>query len=169
MGCLVSDGIDNPCGYRSGGITNIWVANRSEISAITYGGTAGRVDAITMVATKKFYAIGFSKGFGSYDQTGGSANGQKTVMQTITFQTSDSTEETKTAYEAIHLADDLVFVIRDANGERKIFGQISGLEATEVKNLSGLKADDFAGFSAIIAGSNPGFAIQLEDSVVLTV
>ena len=167
MGCLVTNDISAVCDFLAGGVNQVFVTNRENLASFTVAGTAGRVDTIVLFSAKRWFSVDTSKGFTTYEEVAAKANGQKTVKQTVSIQTPDSSQETKNAYEELALSDDLLFVMRNAQGERKIFGLTNGLEGDEVKRVSGANAEDFAGFSGVFSGSNKGFALDLEDALAV--
>lgn len=169
MGCQITSGIDDPCGYSQGGVKAIYVTNRADIASFTTAGTAGRIDSITMAVGKVFFPIGFAKGFANYEEGGVKGNGSKFMTQTLSFQTGDSSQETANAYEEIYLANDLAFILENNNGGRFAFGFQTGMEATEVKRMGGTKPEDFAGFMATISGTNNGFALELASALTIPV
>ena len=62
-------GLPQNCEQNVGGVKKVYIANRSDVSAVALDDTSHMVKTITMESTKKFKSYGFKKGAASFTST----------------------------------------------------------------------------------------------------
>ena len=139
-------GLAKDCTPSMGGILEALIANRDDISAVTI--TEGKVSAITMAQSATFKRYAFARNTGSLssnyniDQT----TGVRYVASDLVLMFNRM--ETAKRVEISALAqNDLVVIVKDANGKYWYLGYDEPVNATAGDGLTGTARGDRNGYS----------------------
>ena len=147
-----------------GGIVEIYAANRDEIGEITV--TDDRISAIT-TGTGKFKRYSFPRNTGSM-----SSNYQINLENGTRFVATDlvvvfNRMETAKRVEMSALAqNDLVLVVKDANGKYWFLGKDEPVKATAGDGLTGTARADRNGYSMTFQDNSPELPYEVDEKVI---
>lgn len=171
-GCVTSTGWLVPaCADRFGipGIDRdeIWMANHSEITAYTSGGTH-QISALTFASTKVMVKLAAHKETGKFgEELVVAPNAGNHYTQNFSFRVIDDDDATVKAIE--DLVDvDLVFVVKKRNGKYFLLGESGGLQLSENVADSGATSGDDTGEMLTFTGLNLGKMKEFFDTDVST-
>ncbi len=155
MACAITAGISKSCGYKVGGLNQLWLANYAEISGITSSAT-------TFITTgNTWYEFEFEKNTGSFVSELVVNNGQKSINHSVSFSLTDKSQASLTQLDNISLGK-FVSTCKDKNAVKYILGRINGLEATIASIGSGANETDSSLIQVTLAG------LQTEHAFVYT-
>lgn len=142
-------GIANDCASNMGGIVTVYLANKSDVSAVTV--TSNKVTAITMDSSAKFKTYSFRPNTSSMSSNYqvNLENGTKFVQTdlVLVFNRMDTTKRV----EVVAMAQgELVAMVRDANGLLWFLGFDAPLVLSAGDGLSGTARADRNGYSATL-------------------
>lgn len=140
------NGITNDCAANMGGILEVYVANKSDVSAVTT--TTGKVTGITMASSAKFKVYHFKPGTSSL-----TSNYQVNQENGVQYVQSDlqmvfNRMETAKRIEISALAQgEMVAIVKDANGLYWFLGMDAPLVISAGDGLTGTARGDRNGYS----------------------
>jgi len=159
MGCELTAGLAGICAYSASGCERLWLANKSEISGVTYNADSDITGLTFLTTGGTFYEIvGASDSITFQDDL--QINGaRKNFLQTVNFAVDAMTGGTVLEIlEAIGLAS-LVAVVKCADGTFRGLGfKGSGLRATVMTETSGTSAGNDSALNVSLAGNATGKA-----------
>lgn len=178
MGCELINGIVCDCTYSASGVEKLWVANKSEISGVTYN-AGGEITWITfydpmyqsngtlITATgQTFYEICPSVDSCTYTDDLQISGSRRNFLQTINFGLGSISPTVLVTLETIGLSN-LVAVVKTADGEYRAMGvKGSGLRTTIMTENSGTATANDAAIAVTISGNAKGKASFLADACV---
>lgn len=167
MGCELTAGLAGICAYSASGVERLWLANKAEVSGVTYNAN-GEVTGLTWTTTGgTFYEI-----VGALDsitfQDDLQINGsRRNFLQTVNFGVAAvSGGSTVEILETIGLGN-LIAVVKTAEGYFRALGiKGSGLRATVMAETSGTAAGNDGALNVTIAGNATGKASFVAASVM---
>lgn len=166
--CLITSGVTLSCGeYNTAGLSNIYIANQSEISAITYD-VNGQVTGITMDPGKVFFEYEFGEDTAFFTQPFTNTNGNIAYTQSLEFRIPNEDQEIINTLSQLDFAK-MTIIVKKRNGKFFILGETNPLKRTGGENSSGTAATDASGVQIILTGGGPGPARQVASTVVTTV
>lgn len=134
-------GLVNDCATSMGGIAEAYIANREDVKAVTV--SDDKITAITMADSAKFKRYYFRPQTGSFTSTlnVNPQNGVNYVSTDIVLQFTRM-ETTKRVEIAALSVNDLVLIVKDANGVYWYFGYDNPVNASAGDGQSGTARDD---------------------------
>lgn len=142
-------GLINDCAANMGGIKEVYLANKADVSAITV--TSNKVTAITMASTAKFHKYTFRPNTSSM-----SSNWQVNVENGVAYVQTDlmmvfNRMETTKRVEVVAMAQgELVAMVRDCNGVLWFLGEEAPLFLSAGDGLTGTARTDRNGYSVTL-------------------
>lgn len=168
MACSTTlSGILRDCEANAGGIKEILLATRDDVTAVTLDSTGEKVSAITMATSKKFKAFYFKQGQASMTQTpqfneAGDYAGEEIVVS-ANFAKMDSTKRLQ--MNAISVAE-LYGIVRDANDIYWLVGYDFPLLRNGGESATGANKTDFNHFGWQAHAMDNQLAYEVPASVV---
>lgn len=177
--CLLNKDIlqSTACGYSLKQITDLYLANYSDVTATTIGkptepaeATGVEVLTITLNASAKFYHIEPAKDSATYDdalQVGD--GGSKYRTSTVTFNISGTyTPDMVDVIDALSLGR-YVIVAKLSDGTYIMFGRLTPMEANATSLQSAAEATGFNGITVTFTNNNTEAPLPLSEAAVATV
>ena len=155
-------GLVKDCAPSLGGIVEVLAANRDEIGEITI--TEEKVSAI---ANGKFKRYQFNRNTGSMTSTYNInlENGTKYVSTDVVLVFNRM--ETAKRVEILALAqNDLVLIVKDANGKYWLLGKDEAVVMTAGDAQSGTARADRNGYSVTLQDNSPVLPYEVEEDIV---
>ena len=142
-------GLTNDCAANMGGISEVYLANKADVSAITL--TTDKVTGITMNSTAKFKAYHFRPNTSSM-----SSNYQVNVENGVAYVQTDllmvfNRMETTKRVEVVAMAQgELIAIVKDSNGVYWLLGEENPLLLSAGDGLTGTARTDRNGYSVTL-------------------
>ena len=139
-------GILNDCAASMGGIVEVYIANHSDVSAVTV--TSGQVTAISMASSAKFHKYAFPRNTGSLSSNYqiDDAAGSKFVQSDLVLQF-NRMDTTKRVEISALAQGELAVIVKDANGSYWYLGLDAPVKASAGDGLTGTARADRNGYS----------------------
>lgn len=178
--CLLNRDIllSTACGYSLKQITDLYLANYSDVTATTIGKPTTKPEAtggvqvltITMKADAKFYHIEPAKDSATYDdalQVGD--GGSKYRTSTVTFNISGAyTPDMVDVIDALSLGR-YIIVAKLSDGTYVMFGRLTPMEANATSLQSAAEATGFNGITVTFTNNNTEAPLPLSEAAINTV
>lgn len=183
--CLLNQDIllSTACGYSLKQITDLYLANYSDVTATTIGKPTGETEAtgeaeatgvevltITMKVDAKFYHIEPAKDSATYDdalQVGD--GGSKYRTSTVTFNISGAyTPDMVDVIDALSLGR-YIIVAKLSDGTYVMFGRLTPMEANATSLQSAAEATGFNGITVTFTNNNTEAPLPLSAEAIKTV
>lgn len=174
MSCVcenISGGISLTCSNNIGGIKEIYVTEKCNISSITLGSPDDSISAITMVGVTKFYKFEFTKNSSSYTEVtnSDSTNGTELTTQTVILKLNRREKTKRDALELLGKFKNLAIIVKDNNDLIMLFGENNGMNRTTQEGGSGVTKTDANGYTITFVGEEPDEANFMSAAVLATV
>ena len=153
-------GILKDCASNMGGVVEVYIANSSDVTAVTK--TSDKVTAITMNSTAKFKKYQFNPETSSL-----SSNYQVNRQNGTIFVQSDllmvfNRMETTKRIEITALAQgELVVIVKDANGLYWLLGEYEPVVISAGDGLTGTARADRNGYSITLQDNSPEMSSEI--------
>lgn len=183
--CLLNQDIllSTACGYSLKQITDLYLANYSDVTTTTIGKPTGETETtgeaettgvevltITMKANAKFYHIEPAKDSATYDdalQVGD--GGSKYRTSTVTFNISGAyTPDMVDVIDALSLGR-YIIVAKLSDGTYVMFGRLTPMEANATSLQSAAEATGFNGITVTFTNNNTEAPLPLSENAINTV
>ena len=167
MGCELTAGLAGICAYSASGVERLWLANKSEVSGVTYN-TNSEITGITFTTTGgTFYEIVPALDSATFQDDLQINGSRRNFLQTVNFGVAAvSGGSVMEILETIGLGN-LVAVVKTADGYFRALGiKGSGLRATVMTETSGTAAGNDGALNVSIAGNATGKASFVAASVM---
>lgn len=158
-------GLVKDCNPSMGGIIEALIANKESVSEITI--SSDKVSAITMATSAKFKKYSFARNTGSLtsaytiDQTTGARYvASDLVLVFNRMETAKRVEITALAQ------NDLVVIVKDANGKYWLLGKDEPVNATGCDGLSGTVRTDRNGYSITLQDNSPEMPYEVDGDII---
>lgn len=157
-------GLVKDCAPSMGGIVEALIANFDDISEVTI--TDNKVSAITMASSAKFHRYSFARNTGSLtsNYTIDPATGVRFVASDLVLQF-NRMETTKRVEISALAQNDLVVIVKDANGKYWFLGKDEPVNATAGDGLTGTARADRNGYSITLQDNS----LEMPYEVVATI
>lgn len=157
--------IARDCTPSQGGIRRAYYANFSDVSAITV--TSGKISAITMAASSKFYQIDLPKQTGSLSSNWqvNNDNGTKYV-QTDLLMVFNRMETTKRTAMMALAQGDYAFIVEDNNGAFWYLGKEEPVVISAGDGLTGTQRADRNGYSVTMQDASSELPYEVDGSII---
>ena len=142
-------GLTNDCAANMGGIVEVYLANKGDVSAVTV--TSDKVTAITMVSSAKFKKYYFRPNTSSM-----SSNYQVNAENGVAYVQTDllmvfNRMETTKRVEVVAMAQgELCAIVKDANGVYWLLGEEAPMLLSAGDGLTGTARSDRNGYSVTL-------------------
>ena len=166
MACnQILSGLVKDCSPSMGGITEVLLANREDISAVT--AEAGKVTEITMASTAKFKRYTFARNTGSMTSTYNidQASGVRYVTTDLLLQFNRM--ETAKRVEISALAvNDLVAIVKDANGIYWYLDYDEPVNASAGDGQTGTARGDANRYTIALQDNSKAMPMEVDSTII---
>jgi hypothetical protein len=153
------------CSPSMGGIVEVLFANREDVQQVTL--SDDMVNAITMANSKKFVKFQFARNTGSMSSnyTIDPTTGVKFVTTDLVLVFNRMETTKRVAINAL-MQNELVAIVKDANGKYWYLGFDEALTATAGDGLTGTARADRNGYSATLQDNSHEMPYEVDESIV---
>lgn len=166
MACnQILNGLVRDCAPSMGGIVEALAINKEYISKIT--AADGKVNEVTLVDNEKFKAFYFARNTGSMTSTYtlDPATGVRYVTTDLVLMFNRM--ETAKRVEITALAqNELVLIVKDANGKYWLLGKDEPVMATAGEGVTGTARSDRNGYSITLQDTSLEMPYEVEESII---
>ena len=166
MACnQILSGLVKDCSPSMGGITEVLLANREDVSAVT--AVSGKISEITMASSAKFKRYTFARNTGSMTSTYtiDQASGVKYVTTDLLLQFNRM--ETAKRVEISALAvNDLVAIVKDANGIYWYLGYDEPVNASAGDGQTGTARGDANRYTITLQDNSKEMPMEVDSTIV---
>lgn len=158
-------GLVKDCSPSMGGITEVLLANREDVSAVT--AVSGKISEITMASSAKFKRYTFARNTGSMTSTYtiDQASGVKYVTTDLLLQFNRM--ETAKRVEISALAvNDLVAIVEDANGIYWYLGYDEPVNASAGDGQTGTARGDANRYTITLQDNSKEMPMEVDSTIV---
>lgn len=158
-------GLVKDCSPSMGGITEVLLANREDVSAVT--ANSGKISEITMASSAKFKRYSFARNTGSMTSTYtiDQASGVKYVTTDLLLQFNRM--ETAKRVEISALAvNDLVAIVKDANGIYWYLGYDEPVNASAGDGQTGTARGDANRYTITLQDNSKEMPMEVDSTIV---
>lgn len=158
-------GLVRDCNPSMGGIVEALIANSIDVTGVTI--TDNEVSAITMAQSAKFKRYAFARNTGSLSSnyTIDQATGVRYVASDLVLQFNRM--ETAKRVEISALAqNDLVVIVKDANGKYWYLGYDEPVNATAGDGLTGTARADRNGYSITLQDNSHEMPYEVDPDII---
>lgn len=158
-------GLVRDCSPNMGGIVEALIANFVDVTAVSV--SDNRISAITMATSAKFKRYSFARNTGSLSSnyTIDPASGVRYVASDLVLQFNRM--ETAKRVEISALAqNDLVVIVKDANGKYWYLGKDEPVNATAGDGLTGTARADRNGYSITLQDNSLEMPFEVDPDIV---
>ncbi len=158
-------GLVKDCSPSMGGITEVLLANREDVSAVT--ADTGKVTEITMASSAKFKKYSFARNTGSMTSTYtiDQASGVRYVTTDLLLQFNRM--ETAKRVEISALAvNDLVAIVKDANGIYWYLGYDEPVNASAGDGQTGTARSDANRYTITLQDNSKEMPMEVDSTIV---
>ena len=158
-------GLTRDCTPSMGGIVEVYLANRADITAVTV--TSGVITAITKDTGKKFYKYTFARNTGSLSSnyTIDDTTGAKFVVSDLLMVFNRMETAKRLEISALAQAE-LVAVVGDANGKYWYLGYDEPLVISAGDGLTGTARSDRNGYSITLQDNSAEMPMEVDSTTV---
>lgn len=167
MSCELLTGIQGICEYQTSGVERLWLANKADISTVSYN-VDGQVTGITMASTgATFYEVVPALDTATYADDLAVAGSRRNFAQTITFGVAALNQSLVEVINTLGLGQFVAIVAFD--GGYRLFGHLgSGLRASAMTDVSGTAEGNDGAIEVTLSGNNKGKAPFVAEAVLTT-
>lgn len=158
-------GLVKDCSPSMGGITEVLLANREDVSAVT--ANTGKITEITMASSAKFKKYTFARNTGSMTSTYtiDQASGVKYVTTDLLLQFNRM--ETAKRVEISALAvNDLVAIVKDANGIYWYLGYDEPVNASAGDGQTGTARGDANRYTITLQDNSKEMPMEVDSTII---
>ena len=158
-------GLVKDCSPSMGGITEVLLANREDVSAVT--ADTGKVTEITMASSAKFKKYSFTRNTGSMTSTYNidQASGVRYVTTDLLLQFNRM--ETAKRVEISALAvNDLVAIVKDANGIYWYLGYDEPVNASAGDGQTGTARGDANRYTITLQDNSKEMPMEVDSTII---
>lgn len=158
-------GLVKDCSPSMGGITEVLLANREDVSAVT--ADSGKISEITMASSAKFKRYTFARNTGSMTSTYtiDQASGVRYVTTDLLLQFNRM--ETAKRVEISALAvNDLVAIVKDANGIYWYLGYDEPVNASAGDGQTGTARGDANRYTITLQDNSKDMPMEVDSTII---
>lgn len=158
-------GLVRDCSPSMGGIVEALIANKEDITEIS--ASSDMISSITMATSAKFKRYAFARNTGSLasNYTIDQATGVRYVVSDLVLMFNRM--ETAKRIEISALAqNDLVVIVKDANGKYWLLGKDEPVNATAGDGLTGTARADRNGYSITLQDNSLEMPYEVDQSII---
>jgi hypothetical protein len=166
MGCELVSGLAGVCAYSASGVERLWVANKSEISGLTYN-SGGELTGVSFTTTGgTFYEIVPALDSATFQDDLAINGSRRNFLQTVNFGVASLSASTLQTLETIGLAN-LAAIVKTAEGDFRALGiKGAGLRTTVMTETSGTQAGNDSAIQVTLAGNASGKASYVSAALI---
>ena len=164
--CITLTGYSKDCQDQVGGIEEIYIAEHSDVTAVTDNGS-GTVTAITPTGST-FYTFEVDKENSSYTETIQKNQEAGTLFfeTTLSFMIKKQSATIRTEVAALAKGN-LMVIVKLNTGVYKLLGRINGLDMTSSSTAqSGQAFGDMNGYTLELNGKEPDESYFVDSSII---
>ena len=169
----LTGGITLGCDNNIGGIVELYITEKSNVSSVTLSSPGDEISAFTMAGSPAavFYKFEFNKNTSSYteEENNDQASGRTLVTQTINLVLNRREKSKRDVLLLVGKRKDLVAVVKDANGLYWYFGETLGINLTTNSGGSGVAKTDANQYVLTFVGEEPSPANTVEAAALTAV
>ena len=156
MGCEILNGIVGFCDYSASGVERLWLANKSQIDAISYD-ASGVTTGLTFTSTgDTFYEIVPALDSCTFQDDLQISGSRRNFLQTVNFGVGSLTPAVLSTLEDLGLSN-MVAIVKTAEGDYRGLGfKGAGMRTTVMTETSGTQAGNDGSLAVTISGSAKG-------------
>ena len=158
-------GLVKDCSPSMGGITEVLLANREDVSAVT--ADTGKVTEITMASSAKFKRYTFARNTGSMTSTYtiDQASGVRYVTTDLLLQF-NRMETAKRVEISVLAVNDLVAIVKDANGIYWYLGYDEPVNASAGDGQTGTARGDANRYTITLQDNSKEMPMEVDSTIV---
>lgn len=158
-------GLVRDCSPSMGGITEVLLANREDVSVVT--ADAGKVTEITMASTAKFKRYTFARNTGSMTSTYtiDQASGVRYVTTDLLLQF-NRMETAKRVEISVLAVNDLVAIVKDANGIYWYLGYDEPVNASAGDGQTGTARGDANRYTITLQDNSKEMPMEVDSTII---
>ena len=158
-------GLVKDCSPSMGGITEVLLANREDVSAVT--ADSGKVTEITMASSAKFKRYAFARNTGSMTSTYtiDQASGVRYVTTDLLLQF-NRMETAKRVEISVLAVNDLVAIVKDANGIYWYLGYDEPVNASAGDGQTGTARGDANRYTITLQDNSKEMPMEVDSTIV---
>ena len=168
MSCSqVLNGIAADCQTNVGGVREVYIANYSDVTAVTLDETSNMIKTITMADTAKFKKYAFKKNTSSMTSTLNvdPANGVNFVQTDLTVVFAK--QETVKRMEIAKLSlGELRVIVLDANGKYWFLGKEEFVSATSGTAETGTNRTDGNRYQIVLTDYSSSYPYEVDPTII---
>lgn len=163
----IFSGLPANCDANRGGIQVVYIANRSDVSAIKLNTEGDEIATITMTDTAKFHAYHFKKGAASFTSTFtlDNANGVNYVSTVVSINFAKMETAKRIEMQALSLGEMAVIVL-DANGKYWYLGYDDPVYASAGTGVTGTARTDANQYTIELTDESEALPYEIPADVV---
>lgn len=157
------------CEGNTGGVQKIYIADYSNVTAITEAGTPKEVTALTLTTGTQFYEFEVNRNTSSIEETANIniENGTTFFTQTINLMLKRRDADKRDAIEKLTAGQKkLRVIVLDSNGNYWLAGQGEGAYVTEITGGSGIAKGDSNGYDVVISAEEQVQMITVDPAII---
>ena len=153
------------CSPSMGGIVEVMFANKEDVQEVTL--LEDMVNAITMSSSKKFVKFQFARNTGSMSSnyTIDPTTGVKFVTTDLVLVFNRMETSKRVSIKAL-IQNDLVAIVKDANGKYWYLGYDEALNATAGDGLTGTARADRNGYSVTLQDNSHEMPYEVNSEII---
>lgn len=158
-------GLVRDCAPSMGGIVEALIANKENVTGITI--SSDMVSAITMASSAKFKRYAFARNTGSLtsNYTIDPATGVRFVTSDLVLQFNRMETAKRVEISALS-QNDLVVIVKDANGKYWLLGKDEPVNATAGDGLTGTARADRNGYSITLQDNSLEMPYEVDEDII---
>jgi hypothetical protein len=167
----LTEGILKGCDNNYGGITELYLTEKSNVDTVTRTSPGNQISAITMIPGKVFYKFEFNKNTSTFTEvtTSDQGVGSEVCTQTISLILNRREQDKRDTLLLLGKFKELAAIVKDSNKKYWYPGEENGMLLTEKNSESGTAKTDRNGYTLTIVGEEDEDACEVEESAVLAV
>lgn len=163
----VLGGLPQNCEQNVGGVKKVYIANRSDVTAVAVDETSHMIKTITMDTSKKFKSYGFKKGAASFASTAtiDNANGVYFVQTVVSIDFAKMETRKRIEMSALSLGE-LIVIVLDANNKYWLLGQDEYAYATAGTGETGAARTDSNHYHIEITDESSDYPYEVDPTAI---
>ena len=160
-------GLAHDCEPSMGGILELLLANKEDVTAVTVSDTTHQISAITMATSAKFKTYYFNPETGNFTSTYqiNKQNGVRFVQSLITLLFGRMNTAKRIEMTAL-AQNDLVAIVKDANGAYWYFGYDEPVTAQSATGQTGTARTDRNGYDLTLVDNSLGLPYEVDPDII---
>ena len=158
-------GLVKDCSPSMGGITEVLLANREDVSAVT--ADSGKISEITMASSAKFKKYSFARNTGSMTSTYtiDQASGVRYVTTDLLLQFNRMEAAKRVEISALAV-NDLVAIVKDANGIYWYLGYDEPVNASAGDGQTGTARGDANRYTITLQDNSKEMPMEVDSTII---